>query len=139
MAYGSRTRTKELCKIPAANTNHDDEIDDYLAEVSRSIVDNSLREKGVSVPLATAPDEINDATNNLAAGAFDEDQVTAKGGTAGIDAKTTRGLIMLNAYIKGHYQGAGEGNGPGGRRLIFRRVRSPFESGGRVYDHDKPR
>ena len=139
MAYGTRARVKELCGIPAANTNHDNEIDDYLAEMSRSIVDNALRAAGASVPLASAPSEIDDATNNLAAGAFEEDQVGRKSGDrAWSDPKSRHGQDMLKTYIAGHYRGAGEGNGPGGRRLIFRRVRSPYESGGRVHDQDHP-
>lgn len=139
MAYGSRARVKEMCGIPAANTNHDDEIDDYLAEVSRSIVDNALRAAGASVPLSSAPDEIDDAANNLAAGAFDEDQIGRKSGErAWTDPKTKRGHEMLKTYISGHYRGAGEGKGPGGRRTIFRRVRTPYESGGRVYDQEEP-
>jgi hypothetical protein len=139
MAYGSRERVKELCGIKSTNTNHDSEIDDYLAELSRSIIDNALRAAGANVPLVSVPVEIDDAANNLAAGAFDEDQVGRKtGDRAWTDPKSKRGQEMLKTYIAGHYRGAGEGNGPGGRRLIFRRVRSPYESGGRVHDQDEP-
>jgi hypothetical protein len=140
MSMGTTAGVKELLGIPTATTGHDAAIANRLAEAERRI-NQMLKEHGVATPLATVPDELNDAANALAAGYFDEGQAALKSamGRAGYSSPfTKRGLDMATAYITATYQGQGVGYGPKGRRGLFRRARRPYDDGGRFPEGERP-
>lgn len=99
MAYSSLAEVKEVLQIPTAETTWDTELTICITSAD-AIIDAKLQDYESSLPLASPPQIIKEASKYLAAGLFQERRQPSSEKPSLYD----RGMTLLNDYMTDHYK-----------------------------------